>query len=107
MLNFGGAAGAIATAGAFSSADDEITARMSNAALNYKNDSKGQMDDLKLPKIQSNLIECERCGKLLELYSEETLGHLILICSSIIQRECALVAPYVLDIILSVTRHVD
>ena len=106
MVNFTGATGAIATATAFASPEDENN-NTKGTASNVPNKNKPQFSDTtetRVPKLQSHLIDCPRCGKTLEIYSEDTLGHLIVICSSIIQKECALVAPFILDMILSVTR---
>ena len=103
MINFTGTTGALATATAFTLHEDE-NSKSASASLNKKSQFI-EPPEVKTIKYQLNVIDCERCGKQLELYTEDTLGHLILICSSIIQRECGLVAPYILEIILGVTRH--
>ncbi len=102
MVNFTGATGAFATAAAFASRED--AQRTSGTILTNKKSNFKDATETEALKCELNIIDCERCGKQLELYSEDTLGHLVLICSSIIQRECGLVAPYILDIILGVTR---
>lgn len=49
-------------------------------------------------------INCQRCDCRLEYYNEETLSGLIIICSTLIHRECILAAPYILDIIIAIAR---
>ena len=103
MVNFTGATGALATATAFTSREE--TPKAPGISLNNKKSNFTEASEIKMVKCELNIIDCERCGKPLELYTEDTLSHLVLICSSIIQRECGLVAPFILEIILGVTRY--
>jgi hypothetical protein len=49
-------------------------------------------------------IKCCRCDLRLEYYNEDSLGGLIVICSTILHRELSLVAPFVLDMITAIMR---
>jgi hypothetical protein len=51
-------------------------------------------------------IKCFRCDARLEYYSEDSLGGLIVACSTIVHRECSLAAPLILDMIVSIMRYV-
>jgi hypothetical protein len=51
-------------------------------------------------------ISCQRCQCRLEYYNEESLSGLILICSTLIHRECALAAPFILDMIIAISRFI-
>ena len=50
-------------------------------------------------------INCQRCNCRLEYYNEESLSGMIIICSTLIHRECALAAPFILDMIIAITRY--
>jgi len=49
-------------------------------------------------------INCQRCSCRLEYYTEETLSGLIIICSTLIHRECILAAPFILDMLIAIAR---
>ena len=49
-------------------------------------------------------INCQRCNCRLENYNEDTLGSLIVICSTLVHRETVLAAPFILDMIIAVAR---
>jgi hypothetical protein len=51
-------------------------------------------------------IKCFRCEARLEYYSEDSLGGLIVACSTIVHRECSLAAPLILDMIVSIMRYI-
>lgn len=109
LLNFGGATTALATATAlYANGEEDKKGNTSSANLNdetIKRQQSIEITDHDRIQMLKNLIECEVCDKYIELYSEDTLGHLVLICSTILQRECSLVAAYILDIILAVCRY--
>lgn len=49
-------------------------------------------------------IKCFRCDARLEFYAEDSLGGLIVACSTVVHREPSLAAPFILDMIISVMR---
>lgn len=49
-------------------------------------------------------VKCQRCGCNLEIYNEDVIGTLIVICSTVVHRESTLAAPFILDMILSITK---
>lgn len=49
-------------------------------------------------------IKCCRCDARLEYYPEDSLGSLIVICSTIVHRELNLMAPFVLDMLTAIMR---
>ena len=49
-------------------------------------------------------VKCQRCGCYMEIYNEDVIGTLIVICSTVVHRESTLAAPFILDMILSITK---
>lgn len=49
--------------------------------------------------------KCFRCESRLEIYSEDIIGSLIVICSMAIHREVNLVAPLLIDMIIPIMRY--
>lgn len=49
-------------------------------------------------------LTCQRCFCRIETYNEDTLGGLIVACSTLVHRDCQLAAPFILDMILAITR---
>jgi len=49
-------------------------------------------------------MKCLRCDQQIECYNEETIGSLIVVCSTIVHYECSLAAPFILDMILTVLK---
>jgi hypothetical protein len=49
-------------------------------------------------------MACQRCGCRLESYSEDTLGSLVVICSTLVYRESELAAPFILDMLMAAIR---
>jgi hypothetical protein len=50
-------------------------------------------------------LKCLRCNRRLELYNEETIGTLIVICSTFVHRECTLAAPFLIDMIMAILKY--
>jgi hypothetical protein len=77
---------------------------------NEENDNLDELDQaLNLTDNYSgecglSYIRCLRCNCQLEFYNEEVLSSLIVACSTIIHRECSLAAPFILEMIMSITR---
>lgn len=49
-------------------------------------------------------MACQRCGCRLEAYSDDTLGSLVVICSTLVYRESELAAPFILDMLMAAIR---
>lgn len=49
-------------------------------------------------------MACQRCGCRLEAYSDDTLGSMVVICSTLVYRESELAAPFILDMLLAAIR---
>ena len=49
-------------------------------------------------------IKCSRCDSRLEYYNEDSLGGMIVICSTFVHRESALAAPMILDMLNAIMR---
>lgn len=50
-------------------------------------------------------IKCSRCDSRLEYYAEDSIGSLIVACSTIVHRESALAAPFILDMLIAIMRY--
>lgn len=80
-----------------------IAATSTNASnINSRRQSKSEIEY----SGESGLcyITCQRCNCRLEFYNEEALSGMIIICSTLIHRECTLAAPFILDMIIAITR---
>lgn len=49
-------------------------------------------------------VKCFKCDARIEIYSEDALGGLIVICSTVIHRELSMIAPFLIDMIISIMR---
>lgn len=49
-------------------------------------------------------LKCCKCDLRLEHYSEDAIGGMIVICSTILHRELSLIAPFIIDVIISIMR---
>lgn len=78
--------------------DDESAQFLSNheLILNSSEFSDGQYG--------LTYVRCLKCDARLEIYSEDVLGGLIVICSTVIHREIDLVAPFLIDMIIAIMR---
>ncbi|UJR25060.1 hypothetical protein I4U23_006420 [Adineta vaga] len=48
--------------------------------------------------------KCDKCGQAIEYYSEECIGHCIIVCETLVHREPAIAAPLLMDMIETVGR---
>lgn len=51
-------------------------------------------------------VKCFKCDARLEVYSEDVLGGLIVICSTVLHRELNMIASFVIDMIIAIMRLV-
>jgi hypothetical protein len=49
-------------------------------------------------------LKCLRCNRRLELYSEDVIGGLIVICGTYVHRESAQAAPFIIDMIMVILK---
>ena len=49
-------------------------------------------------------IQCQRCMCQLETYNEESMGTMILICSTLVHRDSHMAAPFILDMLMAGAR---
>ncbi|CAF1634464.1 unnamed protein product, partial [Adineta steineri] len=51
-----------------------------------------------------NVPKCDKCGQPIEYYSEECIGHCIIVCETLVHREPAIAAPLLMDMIETIGR---
>ena len=51
-------------------------------------------------------MRCSKCNCYMERYAEDALASLVVICSTIIHRDCNLAAPFILDMITAIIKSV-
>ncbi len=103
LLGFSGATAALASAAALCSniEGDEAQQSVKHASNTWTNSPSNINNE---HSSQSNLSKCEKCGYQIEYYGEETIGTLIVICSTFIHRDCTLAASDILDMLVSITK---
>lgn len=51
-------------------------------------------------------MNCFKCDARLEIYSEDALGGLIVICSTVLHRELSMIASFLIDMLIVILRWV-
>lgn len=94
LVNFGGATAALATAAALCSdeIEEDTKTRSSKVPEDILFDIKNQND------------RCPNCLSVIQHYSEENISNLVLICSTLVHRECTLAASDILEIIMVILK---
>ncbi|CAF0899614.1 unnamed protein product [Brachionus calyciflorus] len=86
------------------SLDDENTESDSETMFMSNYDLIMNANELLTGEYGLSYIKCSRCDSRLEYYSEDSLGGLLVICSTFVHRESALSAPLILDMLNATMR---